>query len=137
MSDYKVITSEELEEQNAELLITNKQLMEKILILGEMMDTFVEQLGEAQDRNAWLKEFVSGDCEKEVAFWRLAHRQDLTHRQTELLLLLRTSMSIDEIALNMSIERGSVFWLQNGLFKKLGVKSRGEAVAMFGGKVTG
>lgn len=104
-----------LEEQNTELVITNKQLMEKILIIGGIMDTMVEQLGEAQKEN----EFLS-----------LAQKNKLTNRQAEVLRSLKAGMTVEEIAEAMGIKKGSVVWHKNKLFRKLGVGTTGEAVTM-------
>ena len=78
---------------------------------------------------------MTSEDEKEIIFWRLAHEKELTRRQTELMRLLRTSMSADEIADEMAVERQSVHGMKNVMFHKLGVGSREEIVAMFGGKV--
>lgn len=115
MDADRVKRIEELEQENAELMIANKQLMEKILIIGGIMDTMVEQLGEAQKEN----EFLS-----------LAQKSKLTNRQAEVLRSLKDGMTVEGIAEAMGIEKGSVVWHKNKLFKKLGVGTTGEAVKM-------
>ena len=115
MDADRVKRIEELEQENTELLIANKQHMEKILTMGQVMEALVRKLGEAQKENEFL-EFL--------------YQNRLTNRQAELLRSLKAGMTVDQIAEAMGIEKGSVVWHKNKLFKKMGVGTTGEAVRM-------
>ncbi len=58
------------------------------------------------------------------------HQQELSARETELLLLLARGLANKEIAREKNISAATVKFHLNNIFSKLGVKTRSEAVAL-------